>query len=170
MRPASCVVLVPVLACTIAAGCEPVALNKVESGTPRSSLQAAAAVGRSGATVSFSGGSVDVPAGAVDETRDFHARPADAAPSAALAEVTRPLTPAIALDLSGAQPSRPLVLTLAVDRLPPSDVGPEEIFLATAPSSGEPPKLVPARYDRAERTLRGEVDHLSVFWGVWIHR
>src|SRR5688500_7310250 len=98
MRRAASLVLAAVMACAVASGCDPAAPDATKAEPHPPAVETASAVGPRGATVPFAGGSLQVPSGALTETVDLHARPADAAASDALADVTQPLTPAVSLD------------------------------------------------------------------------
>lgn len=122
-----------------------------------------ATVGPAASRVAFSGGWIELPAGAVPKETTLHVRQAPGMPSSApVTKLTRQLGSGVSIDLSGAQPAKPLRLGLRVESLPPG-VTQDLLAVATAPQGGVP-RLVPARYDGASRTLIADLDHLSDVW------
>jgi len=126
-------------------------------------------VGPSGMTVDFRGGWVTVPAGAVARRQMLHIRMAPALPSAPATGLMHPVVAGVSVDLSGAQPLRPLTIALSVPRSLPAGARPQTMFVATVPSSGPAvPVLLSTRYDSASQMLVTHAGHLSSFYAVWL--
>ena len=126
-------------------------------------------VGPSGATVHFRGGWVTVPAGAVARQQMLHIRTARGLPPAPAMKLMHPVAAGVSVDLSGAQPLRPLTVALSVPRTLPSGARPQTMFVATVPGSGPAaPVLLSTRYDSASQMLVAQAGHLSSFYPVWL--
>ena len=120
-------------------------------------------------TVHFQGGWVKVPAGAFTRQETLHIKKASALPSAPSAKLMHPLAAGVSVDLSGLQPLRPLTIALSVPRTLPSGARPQNMFVATVPSSGPAaPVLLATHYDSADQMLVAQADHLSSFYPVWL--
>ena len=116
----------------------------------------------------FQGGWVNVPAGAITRQETLHIRTAPTLPSAPSAKLMHPLATGVSVDLSGLQPLRPLTIALSVPRTLPSGARPQNMFVATVPSSGPAaPVLLATHYDSADQMLVAQADHLSSFYPVW---
>ena len=117
----------------------------------------------------FQGGWVNVPAGAITRQETLHIRTAPTLPSAPSAKLMHPLATGVSVDLSGLQPLRPLTIALSVPRTLPSGARPQNMFVATVPSSGPAaPVLLATHYDSADQMLVAQADHLSSFYPVWL--
>ncbi|MFI6908216.1 hypothetical protein ACIBKY_43630 [Nonomuraea sp. NPDC050394] len=127
--------------------------------------QSVSTVGPDGERVAFEGGWIEIPPGAISSPTTLRVRPAAAMPpSAPVTGLTDQLGTGISVDLSGTQPAKPLRLGLSLTG-PPAGIPADRLAIATAPQGG-PPRLLPAGYDEAGRTLVAEIDHLSDFWAV----
>jgi len=167
---ASLLVIGLLSSCSAGASQKPTAPGTSQTPTASGSIPPVSQeVAPSGMTVHFQGGWVDVPAGAVARQQMLHIRMAPALPSAPATKLMHPLVTGVSVDLSGVQPLRPLTIALSVPRTLPSGARPQDMFVATVPSSGPAvPVLLATRYDSADQMLVAQADHLSSFYPVWL--
>lgn len=126
---------------------------------------ATARFGQAGVDLSLGGLTVRGPAGAAPDGTVLTASTTLRQPPANLAAYVTGIGGGVSLSLGGREPVQPMRLTFRTTAAPPPGAA---AVLITVPSDGSQPRLIPASYSAATRTITASVDHFSWFWPAFL--